>query len=264
MIRFQFTISHVPGKELIIADALSCAPVADPTPADRGLQEEANVFVNATMQSLPTTEERVEQIKDLQLRDPVCQQISVYCQSGWPDKDSLPDSIKPYFPVAAELAEINGLVMRGNRILIQPSLRRAMLAKIHGSHQGITKCRERARQSVLWPGIAREIDTMVRNCSECCKAQLQRAQPLIPTTLPQLPWQKVASDLFEWRQQTFLLIVDYYSRFIEIARLNGSTAEEVVTHTKSIFARHGIPETVVSDNGPQYTSELYAEFSKTY
>ena len=111
--------------------------------------------------------------------------------------------------------------------------------------------------------MAKEIETLVRNCSECCKAQRQRAQPLTPTPLPQLPWQKVASDLFEWRPKTFLLIVDYYSRFIEIARLNGSTAEEVVTHTESIFARHGIPETVVSDNGPQYISELYADFSKT-
>ena len=57
---FQFDISYVPGKELIIADALSRAPVADLTPADRGLQEEANVFVNATMQSLPATEQRSE------------------------------------------------------------------------------------------------------------------------------------------------------------------------------------------------------------
>ena len=72
MMRFQFTISHVPGKELIVADALSRAPVADPSSADRGLQEEANVFVKAILQSLPATEERIEQIRDLQLRDPPC------------------------------------------------------------------------------------------------------------------------------------------------------------------------------------------------
>ena len=264
MMRFQFTISHVPGKELIIADTLSRAPAADPTPADKGFQDEANVFVDAIMQSLPATEERMEEIKSLQLRDPVCQQILAYCQSGWPDQRSLPNSLKPYFPVAAELAETDGLLMRGSRIVIPPSLRRQILDRIHGSHQGITKCRERARQSVWWPGIAKEIETMVRNCSECCKAQRQRAQPLTPTPLPQLPWQKVASDLFEWRQKTFLHIVDYYSRNIEIARLNNLTAEEVVTHTKSVFARHGIPETVVTDNGPQYTSELYADFAKKF
>lgn len=184
------------------------------------------------LQSIPATEERIEEIRELQLRDPVCQLIAEYCQSGWPNKHSLPDSVKPYLPVAAELSEMNNLLMRGSQIMIPPPLRREMLNRIHSSHQGITKCRERARQSVWWPGISKEIEAVVRNCPECCKAQRQRAQPLTPTPLPQLPWQKVTSDLFEWRQKTYLLIVDYYSRYVEIARLNNLTAEEIVTHTE--------------------------------
>ena len=63
-------------------------------------------------------------------------------------------------------------------------------------------------------------------CSECCRAQNQRSEPLIPTSLPELPWQIVATDLLEWRKHTYLLIVDYYSRFIEIAQLKCTTAEE--------------------------------------
>jgi len=173
--------------------------------------------------------------------------------------------VRPYLPVAAELYETDNLVMRGSRIVIPPPLREEMLGQIHSAHQGISKCRERARRSVWWPGISQELARVVQNCRECCKAQTQRAQPLMPSPLPELPWQKVATDLFQWKQSTFLLIVDYYSRFIEIARLsNAPTAEEVVTHTKSIFARHGIPECVISDNGPQYTSGLYEEFSKCY
>ena len=78
------------------------------------------------------------------------------------------------------------------------------------------------------------------------------------------PMEKVGTDLLEWRKETYLLIVDYYSRFIEIARLNRTTAEEVIRHTKSIFARHGVPEVVVSDNGPQYSSEAYARFAHQY
>ena len=61
-----------------------------------------------------------------------------------------------------------------------------------------------------------------------------------------------------------MLIVDYYSRFIEIALLKRTTAEEVIRHTKSIFARHGIPEVVVSDNGPQFSSDAYQQFAKEY
>ena len=62
----------------------------------------------------------------------------------------------------------------------------------------------------------------------------------------------------------YLLFVDYCSRFIEIARLNRTTAEEVINHTKSIFARHRIPKVVVSDNGPQCSAEVYAEFAQEY
>ena len=104
----------------------------------------------------------------------------------------------------------------------------------------------------------------MKGCSACCKVQNQRAKPLIPSTLPKLPWQKVGTDLFEWKKHTYLLIVDYYSRFIEISQLNRTTAEDVILHTKSIYARHGIPEVVVSENGPQYSAEAYARFAREY
>ena len=104
----------------------------------------------------------------------------------------------------------------------------------------------------------------MHNCTECLKAPRQRPQPLTPTPLPQLPWQNVTSDLFEWKQKTYLLVVDYLSRYIEIACLNHPNTTEVVTHLKSIFARHGIPESLTSDNGPQYSSHEFAEFSKDY
>ena len=122
-----------------------------------------------------------------------------------------------------------------------------MLKKIHIGHQGISKCQERMRQSMWWPKISKELEELVRSCTECCRAQSQRAQPLIPSTLPELPWQKVGTDKLEWEKYTYLLIVDYYSRYIEIARLSGESAPEVINKTKSIFAHHGIQETVVSD-----------------
>ena len=59
-------------------------------------------------------------------------------------------------------------------------------------------------------------------------------------------------------------MVDYFSRYIEIARLNRPTTAEVVIHLKSIFVRHGIPETLISDNGPQYSSREFSEFAKEY
>ena len=168
------------------------------------------------------------------------------------------------FSVAGELSIEKGLLLRGSRIVVPESLRTEILNKIHGAHQGITKCRERARQSVWWPKISKDLEKLVKNCPQCIKHQSQQVEPLIPTQLPSLPWQRVAADIFHWKGDNYLLIVDYYSRFIEIAHLDHMTAEEVISRTKSIFARHGIPEELISDNGPQFSSHSFLKFSQEY
>ena len=249
MMRYYFTISHVPGKDLIIADTLSRAPITAACESDQLLQKEAECFVDVVVESLPVTERQLQRIKLHQEEDETCRMIVSYCQSEWPEKHKCPAAVHPYYSVASEISVQQGLLMRGGRIIIPPSLRQEILGKIHAGHQGITKCRERARQSVWWPRMSKELENLVKNCTECCREQRQRHQPLIPSPLPELTWQKVATDLFEWKQHTYLLIVDYYSRYIEIARLKSTNADEVITHTKSIFARHGIPEVVLSDNG---------------
>jgi transposase InsO family protein len=173
--------------------------------------------------------------------------------------------VHPYHWVSSEIAMEKGLLMRGSRIIIPNSLQQEMLDKVHEGHQGITKGRERARESIWWPRLSRRLEEVVsQKLHEVLQAQAQRAEPMISSPLPELPWQKVGTDLFELKGHTYLLIVDYYSRFIEVAKLNPSTAAEVITHMKSIFARHGIPETVVSDNGPQFSSKMFKEFSEDY
>ena len=261
MMRFQFSIYHVPGKSLIVADMLSRAPLDGVTDSDRTLQEDADAFVNLTLQSLPATEHRLEDIRQHQQQDEVCQLLVRYCQSGWPNKKQLPDIVKPYSSVAAELSVENDLLLRGCRIVIPTALRRDILEKLHTGHQGIVKCRERARQSVWWPGLSTQLLQKVKDCSICCKEHSQPAEPLITSELPELPFQKVGTDLFEWEKRTYLLLVDYYS---QVALLKGTTATEVIAHMKSIFARHGIPELIVSDNGPQYSSKEFAEFMREY
>ena len=128
----------------------------------------------------------------------------------------------------------------------------------------MTKCRQRAKDSVWWPGIRKDIDEVVSKCERCCKIRVQHPEPLIPTPLPGRPWQKVGTDLFEWKKNDYLLVVDYYSKFIEVAKLSSTTATHVISHLKSIFARHGIPATVMSDNGPQYSATAFQTFAKEY
>ena len=225
MMRFNFTISHVPGKQLAIVDMLSRVPAEPPDVADYNLDLESQAFVNYIVESLPASEQQLQRIKQFQRQDQVCKQIIQFCQTTWPDKTLLSQDIQPYYSMASEISVENGLLMRGCRIVIPSELQQEMLNKIHDGHLGITKCRARARQSIWWPGLSKQLEEKVKQCSECCKNQLQRAEPLMPTQLPELPWQKVGTDLFHWKSNQYLLIVDYYSRYIEISKLSRTTAE---------------------------------------
>ena len=264
LMRFSFTISHVPGKNLSTADTLSQAPVLEPTDKDNRFREETDAYIQIAILNIPATEQRLQEIRSHQDKDEACKLVNTYCRKGWPSKADLPDYARGFYPVASELTVQDGLLMRGSRLVIPSTLRKEILTKLHSSHQGISKRRERARQSVWWPGLATELEEMVKKCPECIKNQPPRVEPLMPSSLPSLPWQKVASDLFEWKKTNFLLVVDYYSRWIEIARLEQTTAKCVINHMQSIFARFGVPEIVVSDNGPQYSSEAFSNFATEY
>ena len=85
---------------------------------------------------------------------------------------------------------------------------------------------------------------------------------MIPSESRLRPWQKVATDMFVYKGRTYLFVVDYFSSYVEIAKLNTVASSDVIIHVKSIFARHGIPETVVSDNGPQYAAQEFVKFAE--
>ncbi|CAB3995505.1 Transposon Ty3-I Gag-Pol poly [Paramuricea clavata] len=74
----------------------------------------------------------------------------------------------------------------------------------------------------------------------------------------------VVTDLFQWEQNNYLVVADYYSRYIEVVKLETTTSRTVVNHMKSVFTRHGIPSVVRSDNGPQYTATEYKQFAQKW
>ncbi|MDD9361435.1 MAG: transposase family protein, partial [Anaplasma sp.] len=164
----------------------------------------------------------------------------------------------PYWQFKNELTSHDGILMRGQRYLIPVSLRPSVLASLHDGHEGIVKCTRRAQESCWWPGISKDIADTVEKCVSCMKQRQPRSEPLMPTPFPDRPWQRVAMDLFHVKGKCYLLVTDYYSRYIEIALLENQRPETVILKSKSIFSRHGIPETVVTDNGPQFRSEFLA------
>ena len=148
MMRFDFKITHVPGKDLTIADTLSRAPASISTKDDQLLQSEADVYVQAAMLALPATEKRLNEIRKKQKEDQVCDQVMRSCKRGWPTVKSLPASVRKFYPVAAELSIQRGLLLRGGRLVIPTALRRQVLNQLHEGHQGIKKCRDRERNKL--------------------------------------------------------------------------------------------------------------------
>ena len=146
--------------------------------------------------------------------------------------------------------------------MIPGTVQLKMLDKLHCGHQSITRCRLRAQQSVWWPGLCKQLEELVRSFPICSKECSQHAGPLIPTQFPNLPWQKVASDLFTIKGVNCLLVIDYFSRYIEVVKLTQETSSAVITHLKSILARHGISQEVVTDNGRQYSLKEFCQLAK--
>ena len=106
-------------------------------------------------------------------------------------------------------------------------------------------------------GLAKDIDSYVDKCAICISHHNQQSrEPLLPHPVPDRPWQRLEVDIYTLFGKDYLLVVDYYSKYSEVCLLNGKTVLSVVTHLKSVFSRHGIPEQVVADNIPFDSLEM--------
>ncbi|GBO34013.1 Transposon Ty3-I Gag-Pol polyprotein [Araneus ventricosus] len=266
MMKFSYTIVHIPGKELFAADALSRNPQKVPYKREE-LEAEIDAFIQMITSSLPASSRRLDELRVAQLKDETCQKLTDYVLKGWPSKKEVDTLCAPYWQNRYEISVQDGLLMRGCRIIIPKSHQAEVLNQIHEGHLGITKCRARARCSVYWPGISKVIEEKIKSCTACIQESSNRHQPLIPTSFPERPWEVLGLDLFKYKNSWYLLISDYYSRYPEIARLDRLTSAEIINHCKSIFSRHGIPDVVRSDNGPQFDpvkTVEFKDFSQSY
>ena len=143
----------------------------------------------------------------------------------------------------------NDLICCGNRIFVLESCRSEILSTLHEGHQGITKYRARTCNSVWWPSIVQEIAMFITGCVTCAKFRAQPTEPLKPTEFLSLAWKRLACDLVTHDGTHYLIVVDYFSRFISATRLASTTSSTVFRVLNELFATHGIPSTLVSDNG---------------
>ncbi|XP_014668932.1 PREDICTED: uncharacterized protein K02A2.6-like [Priapulus caudatus] len=132
---------------------------------------------------------------------------------------------------------------------------------LYDAHQGVTKTRENAASLVWRPGLSHDIDEMVRNCNLCSKYRKKTIEPMRGTAFPKRPWSRVGADFFNHKGHMYLLVIDYFSRDVEICLVSKSVnTSETVLKMKKVFSRHGICDTLFSDNGPQFDSDEFKQF----
>lgn len=234
------------------ADALSRLPLK--YEAKRNLGEEYVYFVAkmATPKALTT-----EEIEERSACDEILCKVRKAIRTGnWSE---LPE----YKFIKDELSSIGKLILRGRRIMIPEVLKEQVLAVAHEGHQGIVKCKQRLREKVWWLGIDKQVEISVKRCQACQLMSPQnKPEPLLPTKLPEGPWQHIGIDLcgpFPGGE-TLLVAVDYYSRWFEIGVLYSTTTSKIIEVLDSWFTCHGLPELIVSDNGTQFKSNDFKEF----
>ena len=172
--------------------------------------------------------------------------------------------LRPYWVVRERLSLHDQLLIYADRIVMPSSLRLDTLQRLHEGHLGITKCRARACEAVWWPLISQANSDMISQCQICARIRPPRTETLLPSSFPSRPWERLGMDLFTHNGRDYLLVVDYFSRWLEVRVLENQSSAETINRLKSILATHGIPEVVVSDNCPQFSSALFAEFAKSY
>lgn len=258
--KYNLNCVYTPGKYLVVADTLSRAYLQ--SPSDYTSDREVEIHVNMVKESLPVTESKWKEIAKATTADKELQSVIKNIDNGW-EQGPFP---KPYYHFRDELTVIDGVILKNNHIVVPSVLRQDMLNKIHEGHMGIEKCRRRGRSVLYWPNMNRDIEDKVSACAVCQKYRnQQQKEPLLMHDVPNTPWIKVGADLFKLEGKDYLLVVDYMSSYPEIALLAANTtSRSVITHMKSIGARHGIPRTLVTDNGPQFASEEFKVFTSTY
>ena len=207
---------------------------------------------------------QMQNLQKITNEDPVSQLLKRYIADGWPSTaDECQESVRKYFSFRDELCIVDGLILKGRRIVIPESHRPVSLAKLHTSHLGKTKTTLRARMCVFWPGISKDIATMIEKCEVCQKYQdKQPREQITSPPIPSSPWHTIASDLFEFRGKIYLIVSDRYSKFVIVRELPDHSVEHTIRAFRGIFSEHDIPCVLITDRGRNYTSSAFTAFCR--
>ena len=263
--RYNLEVHHVPGKNIPVADVLSRKFMPAET-VDQSVGD-LDVHIHSIISTLPVLDSKMEQIRLATSEDTQMHDLQTVIQEGWPQhRQNCKESILDCWSFRDELSVINGIILKGQKIFVPKSLRPEMLDKIHTGHLGIEKnIKPSPRNPLLATDCNWNSEKKIASCPICTPTRNSNPREhMKPHEIPDRPWQKVGTDLFTVDNKQYLVTVDYYSRYFEVDELTSTTSNAIIRKLSAHFARHGIPEVAISDNGPQFAAEEFARFAQTW
>ena len=196
-------------------------------------------------------------------RDPVLCQVReaitnrTRCPSG--------TNFAPYKKLYDELVVEQGVVIRGQRVVVPQGLIQDCVELAHRGHLGPAATIAALREKVWFPNMKVTVDMFVETCIPCQAAEKRTKQPpmeIIP--LPQQVWHTVHADYKGPVGGQFYLhvVIDGYTRFAEVDITSSTGGEELMPKMDKIWATHGIPAKLISDNGPPYCSHEFEQYCR--
>ena len=222
----------VPGETILLIEALDASPVM------------------------------AGQMKSWTDRDPVLSKVRDLLLHGWQHSDD--PALAPYQHRQAELSVHDGCVLWGNHDIVPAVGRRRLMDELHDGHPGVSRMKGLARSFVWWPQMDQEIEMKVKNCHICQSYRHNPpAAPLHPWEWPKSPWVRIHADYIgPSLGQMFRIVVDTHYKWMEVKAVTAATSKATIAQLRSIFATHGLPEMLVTDNGTTFTSTEFQESIK--
>ena len=181
--------------------------------------------------------------------------------SGWPTQ-KLKAEFHPYVSRKNELSSLDGYILWSSRIVVPPQARQPLLEELHNTHLGVSKMKSLARCYIWWPGMDAEIENLVKSCAVCQECRPAPAvAPLHPWEWPSQPWSRLHLDFAgPFLGHMWLIIVDAHSKWLDVHMMTSITSSHTIEKLRIVFATHGLPRKIVTDNGPSFTSTEFRAY----
>ena len=259
---YTYEVKHKPSEQHGNADGLSRLPLEFDTEWNDVANSDDTVCL-LEQQQLAELPIKVSDIRQETAKDPILSKVYNFTMRGWPNSSSaMTNNLKPFYKHRFNLSTFKGCLLLGLRVIIPKKYHPSVLKLLHGGHPGITRMKSLARLHVWWPTIDTDIQQTVQSCYNCQETARDPVRvPLHQWDIPRNPWQRLHIDYAgPYRGTMWLLLIDAYSKWPEVHAMSSTTAQATVQQLRGIFATHGLPQMIVSDNGPQFVSEEFKQF----